>query len=108
MLLFPTYHIEGFPMVIFNAAANGLPIITTRIRAAADYLREPENCYWVEPKNPEMLAEKIVRLINDTELRSAMALENRALAQQFSADIVTREYVAIYRQLIAPKEGHTS
>lgn len=104
MLLFPTYHIEGFPMVIFNAAANGLPIITTRIRAAADYLREPDNCYWVEPRSPELLTEKIVELINDTELRSAMGLNNRALAQRFSADIVAPEYVSIYRQLIAPKE----
>ena len=104
MLLFPTYHIEGFPMVIFNAAANGLPIITTRVRAAADYLREPDNCYWVEPENPVMLADQIVQLMNDPELRSAMALKNRALAQRFSADIVAPEYVSIYRQLIAPKE----
>ena len=104
MLLFPTYHIEGFPMVIFNAAANGLPIITTRMRAAADYLREPDNCYWVEPRNSEMLSEKIVQLINDTDLRSSMALKNRALAQRFRADIVAPEYVSIYRQLIAPKE----
>jgi glycosyltransferase involved in cell wall biosynthesis len=105
ILLFPTYHIEGFPMVIFNAAANGLPIITTRIRAAADYLREPDNCYWVEPRNPAQLTEKILELINDIEIRSAMALNNRSLAQRFSADIVTPEYVSIYQQLIAPKEN---
>ena len=103
MLLFPTYHIEGFPMVIFNAAANGLPIITTRIRAAADYLREPDHCLWVEPKNPEMLAEKIGQLLRDADLRSAMAANNRILAQRFSANIVTAEYLSIYRQLISSK-----
>lgn len=102
MLLFPTYHIEGFPMVIFNAAANGLPIITTRIRAAADYLQQPDNCLWVDPRKPEMLAEKIGRLITDTDLRLAMAEKNHVLAQRFSAEIVTAEYLAIYRQLIAP------
>jgi glycosyltransferase involved in cell wall biosynthesis len=103
MLLFPTYHIEGFPMVIFNAAANGLPIITTRIRAAADYLCEPDNCLWVDPKNPGMLAEKMGHLLHDAKLRSAMAENNRALAQSFSAEIVTAEYVSIYRQLISSK-----
>ena len=46
-------------MVIFNAAAAGLPIITTRIRAAADYLKEPDNCLWVEPRSPDLLAGKI-------------------------------------------------
>ncbi|MEO8433349.1 MAG: glycosyltransferase family 4 protein [Pyrinomonadaceae bacterium] len=103
LLLFPTYHIEGFPMVIFNAAANGLPIVTTRIRAAADYLREPENCFWVEPKNPEMLARQIQQLVGDPDLRSAMALQNRKLAQQFTAEIVAPEYLSIYRELIAAK-----
>lgn len=100
MLLFPTYHIEGFPMVIFNAAANGLPIITTQIRAAADYLREPQNCLWVKPRQPEMLAEKISQLLHDTDLRLDMAAKNRALARAFSADIVAAEYLSIYRQLL--------
>lgn len=103
VLLFPTYHIEGFPMVIFNAAANGLPIITTRIRAAADYLHQPDNCLWVEPRKPEMLAEKISQLINDSDLRLDMAAKNRALARAFSADIVAAEYLSIYRQLILLK-----
>ena len=101
MLLFPTYHYEGFPMVIFNAAANGLPIITTRIRAAADFLKEPDNCLWVEPRDPNMLAEKIGELLRDSELRAAMSRNNRLLAAQFSAEIVTREYLEIYQVLIS-------
>ena len=101
VLLFPTYHIEGFPMVIFNAAANGLPVITTKIRAAADYLREPDNCFWVEPKNPEMLARQVRQLMENPELRASMALQNRRLAQQFTAEVVTPEYLSTYRELMA-------
>jgi glycosyltransferase involved in cell wall biosynthesis len=108
LLLFPTYHIEGFPMVIFNAAANGMPIITTRIRAAADYLSEPENCFWVDPKNPEMLARQIQQLIENPELRSGMASQNRKLAEQFTAEVVTPEYLTIYRKLMAAKAQPTA
>lgn len=99
MLVFPTYHYEGFPMVIFNAAASGLPIITTRIRAAADYLKEPDNCLWVQPNLPEMLAEKIQRLLEDEGLRLAMAANNKRLVDRFSAGNVTQEYVAAYNEI---------
>jgi glycosyltransferase involved in cell wall biosynthesis len=100
ILLFPTYHYEGFPMVVFKSLAAGLPVVTTRIRAAADYLREPDNCLWVEPRNPPMLAEKIARLLEDPTLRASMSANNRTLARSFDAETVSREYLEAYRQLL--------
>ncbi|HVF50078.1 MAG TPA: glycosyltransferase family 4 protein [Pyrinomonadaceae bacterium] len=102
-LVFPTYHYEGFPMVVFNSLAAGLPIITTRIRAAADYLREPDNCLWVEARQPAMLAEKIARLLDQPETRAAMSRNNRALAQSFNAAHVAREYVQVYKIVTGDK-----
>ena len=99
VLCFPTYHFEGFPMVIFNAAAAGLPIVTTRIRAAADYLQEPENCLWAEPQRPDSLADKLSEILTNQELRSLMAGNNKELAARFSAAIVTAEYVNVYQQI---------
>jgi glycosyltransferase involved in cell wall biosynthesis len=100
VLLFPTYHYEGFPMVIFNAAAAGLPIITTRLRAAADYLKEPDNCLWVEPRSPELLAGKIEDLLGNADLQAAMSEKNKTLAAEFSAAAVTRAYVKAYEQTV--------
>jgi glycosyltransferase involved in cell wall biosynthesis len=103
MLVFPTYHYEGFPMVIFKSIAAGLPVITTRIRAAADYLREPDNCLWVEPKNPRMLAARIAQLLDDAEARARMRRNNLALARRFTARSVAPEYLEIYNRLVAAK-----
>jgi glycosyltransferase involved in cell wall biosynthesis len=96
VLLFPTYHYEGFPMVIFSAAAAGLPIITTRIRAAADYLKEPDNCLWVEPRRPDLLAARIIEVLGSSDLRARVSASNRQLATHFSAEIVTAEYLKVF------------
>ncbi len=103
LLVFPTFHIEGFPMVIFNALQFGLPIVTTKIRAAADYLKEGENCLFCAPKNPADLAEKIAEIINDKDLRQRMSENNRALANEFTAEKIAPEYLAIYRKILGDK-----
>ena len=99
VLVFPTFHDEGFPMVVFRSLAAGLPIITTQIRAASDYLQEPDNCLWTEPRNPEVLAQKIVELLGNEHLTAAMSANNKNLALRFNQETVTNEYVAIYHQI---------
>ena len=100
VLVFPTYHFEGFPMTIFNAAAAGLPIITTRIRAAADYLQEPDNCLWARPEMPTMLADKIIDLLQNSALRRTMSHNNRQLAARFSRGRVTQDYLKTYEAIV--------
>ena len=100
LLVFPTFHIEGFPMVIFNALQFGLPVVTTRIRAAADYLKEGENALFCEAKNPQSVAEKIAEIINDKDLRARMSENNRALAEEFTAEKIAPEYLEIYRKIL--------
>jgi glycosyltransferase involved in cell wall biosynthesis len=99
VLVFPTYHQEGFPMSIFQSAAAGLGIITTRVRASADYFREPDNCLWVEPKNPKMLAEKILLLFDHPDLLRKMGRNNVQRAQEFSSEKVTDEYLNLFAEI---------
>ncbi|MFN0140720.1 MAG: glycosyltransferase family 4 protein [Pyrinomonadaceae bacterium] len=100
IFVFPTYHDEGFPLVLLKSIAAGMPIITTRIRAAADYLNEPDNCLWVSPRNSYDLAEKITRLLADDALRSSMSANNRRLAEQFSPANIAREYQELYKGIV--------
>ncbi len=99
ILVFPTFHIEGFPMVIFNALSFGLPVVTTKIRAAADYLREGENALFCAAKNPSSVAEKIAEIIENTDLRRAMQENNKALADEFTAQRIAPEYLEIYQRI---------
>jgi len=99
IFVFPTYYQEGLPMVLLNSLAAGVPIITTRIRGAVDYLQEPRNCLWVEPRNPVMLAERIGYLLQHAELRARMIEHNRELAKGFSPGAAAGEVLDIYRQI---------
>ena len=91
ILILPTFHTEGFSMVLFNAVASGLPVITTRIRAAVDHLKMPENVIWVEPKSEKQVADAINELIRNETLRNNMSANNKTLASRFSRDKVCHE-----------------
>ena len=99
VLVFPTFHDEGFPMVIFNALRAGLPVVTTRIRAAADYLTDGQNILFCESHDPRSVAACISRLIDDSALAATLAEEGKALAARFSPEKVALEYAEIYRQM---------
>lgn len=96
ILVFPTFHEEGFSMTLFQSVAAGLPVVTTRIRAAADFLKEPANCLWVQPHDPKELAEKVVYLLDRPEMMKEMSTNNRKLAKQFASAAVVQEYLNIY------------
>lgn len=100
IFVFPTYHDEGFPLVILKSLAAGIPIITTRLRGPADSLQEPENCLWTAPNDPQGLAEKIAILLDDDKLRTSMSDNNRRLAKRFSARNVAADYISLYNEII--------
>lgn len=105
VLVFPTYFDEGLPMAILHALAAGLPIVTTRIRAAADYLREDTNCLWVPPRDPGALASAVERLMDDFSLREAISSNNRTLAICFTRDVVCKELDAALTTLFEKRRS---
>jgi len=91
MLAFPTFFNEGFPMALFKSVAAGLPVITTRIRAAKDHLSAPDNVLWVDGESAESVAEAINTLYRNHGLRAAMSENNRQIAKKFSREYVCSE-----------------
>jgi glycosyltransferase involved in cell wall biosynthesis len=98
-LVFPTHFPEGMPMVVAEAMAAGVPIITTRTRFSQSYMLPERHCLFIDGKNPLSIADAIVRLLESPKLRSEMSRNNRELAKAFDVPIVTKEYLEIYRRL---------
>ena len=99
IFVFPTRHAEGFPNVLFKAVAVGMPVVTTRVRAAADYLKEPENCLFCT-QEPENIARKIIELIENKSLRETMSARNLELGESLLPENIAREFLEIYTSIL--------
>lgn len=66
VLVHPTYR-EGFGMVIQEAGALAVPVITTKIPGASEVMEDGISCLLVEPKNVSELAAAMESLFLDRE-----------------------------------------
>ena len=75
-------HREGFSRSGMEAAASGLPIITTDVRGCRQVVRDGETGLLVPVKDPDLLRAAVVALANDTDRRAKMGQAARALAEK--------------------------
>jgi glycosyltransferase involved in cell wall biosynthesis len=76
IFVLPSYN-EGLPTVLMEALAAGLPIITTDVGAIKEVVVCGENGLYVEPGDSESIAERILFLLKDDNLRHEMKRRNR-------------------------------
>lgn len=73
VLVFPTfYHFEAFPLVILEAMQSSLAVISCPEGGIPDIVLEGETGFLVPQKDAGALAEKMIRLIQDPDLRLRM------------------------------------
>jgi glycosyltransferase involved in cell wall biosynthesis len=95
----PTYS-EGFPTVLTEAMDAALPIVTTRIRGAADHLVEGEHALFVAPRSVGDLATALVSLLEDPSRRRRMGTANRRLLVEFEPPAVATEYMSALESVV--------
>lgn len=55
---------DGIPTIIFEAMAQGVPVLTTNVSAIPEVITDNENGFLIESNNPEQLKNKIKDIIN--------------------------------------------
>ena len=93
---------EGYGMVIPQAMACGLPIVTTHVVGAADLLKHGHNGLIVAPCDSIALANALERLIDDVSFRETMGAHAHTTIQSGQSwdDYVARA-ITFYKGLLA-------
>jgi glycosyltransferase involved in cell wall biosynthesis len=92
---------EGFPSVILEAMACGLPIVASRVGGIPDIITNDTNGYLVEVKDSTDLANKMIILLQDDVLRKKISDNNRLLVKKYSWENVIFELEKIYELSIS-------
>ena len=66
---------EGFPWVLLEAMTAKLPVIATDVGAVPEIIGDGKNGFAIEPRKPELLAQKIKELIGDERLRHELGIQ---------------------------------
>jgi glycosyltransferase involved in cell wall biosynthesis len=99
IFLFPTsLRHEGQPLVILEAMAAGLPVITTDIGCISDTVIENVTGFVLHPKDVDGMADKLTRLVGNDELRNRLGAAGRArYLAEFTEDSFIQRMTAVLR-----------
>lgn len=100
IFVFPTVY-EPFGLVITEAMASGLPIITSKIAGAAEIMETGyDGLLLKNPTDSNEIAEKINLLTEDGNLRKQMSRNARKTAEKYSWDEVARRTLEVYEEVL--------
>lgn len=88
------------PIKVFEYLSAGKPIVATKIGQIAEVLKDQHTALLVTPGNIDELANAIIRLAHDEQLRNYLAKNAKIEAQKYSWDRYADHLVEIYRALL--------
>lgn len=99
-LVFPSYR-EGFPNVVIQAGALGLPCIVTNINGCNEIIIENVNGIIVPVKNEEMLMDQMIKIFTDNEFYQKLKENARPMiVERYEKSLVWNAMLEEYNLLI--------
>jgi glycosyltransferase involved in cell wall biosynthesis len=93
---------EGTPVSAIEALAAGRPVVATRVGGVPDVVREGEDGFLVEPGATDELADRLVQLARDPELRERMGRQGRErVLPRYAVDRLVDDVDRLYRSLLS-------
>jgi len=93
---------EGLPMAMIEAMASRTPVVVTSVGDIPKVIEDGVNGMLVKPRDSEMLAMKIRKLISDPQLRdnlAARAFQN--VKDRYSKEAMCSKYIEVYDEVLS-------
>lgn len=97
--VFPSKY-EPFGIVLLEAMACGKPVVASNIDGIPFVVEDGKTGLLFECGNVEDLAEKVITLLENKELREKMGKEGRERAKEFTWDKIAEQTVDLYREML--------
>ena len=95
-----TSRYEGLPMVLLEAQAFGLPIVSFRCKCGpADVITDGVNGFLVDEGDIEQFAAALKRLMGDIALRKQMGEKALVSSERFSEERVMQYWISLFESL---------
>lgn len=91
---------EGLGIVLLEAAAMSLPLVSFNcLNGPREIVKDGKNGFLVEPENIDELANKIMILMEDGELRHKMGLNAFETSKQFKLPAIIKQWIQLIESL---------
>lgn len=92
---------EGSPLSVMEYMAAGKPVVATNVGGLPEMIEEGVNGLLFERRDAKALADALLRLIDDEDLRERMGAAGKELqVKEFSLDALVKRTEALYEELV--------
>jgi glycosyltransferase involved in cell wall biosynthesis len=103
ILLLPSY-VEGFGYVLIEAMAAAKPVVATNVSSIPEIVQHGETGLLVETHRPQQLAQAILTILQDENLRRSMGQKGRELMlKKFTLERMISQIEAIFLAKVQAK-----